>query len=88
MSIILSHEQPRSIGLRPISVLASLAVFLLAPVWQRHWGLADDISWLIVVSEKLLDGQRLYVDGRNQPAFLGMALSASRSDWPLAACSS
>ena len=40
----------------------AVALFMLSLVMPWHAGDNTDVSWLIVVCEKILDGQRLYVD--------------------------
>jgi hypothetical protein len=52
-------------GIRPASLAAALAVgivvlFSLFMPWRA--GDNSDVSWIIVICEKLLDGQKLYVD--------------------------
>lgn len=40
-----------------------LIACLIAGIWwQTTWGLDCDVSWLLTVAERVLDGQRLYVD--------------------------
>ena len=43
-------------------VLAYLAILAFAPFWQQRWGSIPDTSWLITVCERVLGGERLYVD--------------------------
>jgi hypothetical protein len=51
---------PAALRLAPWLALAALFVTALA---LRHWLAANtDVSWLLTVAERVLDGQRLYVD--------------------------
>lgn len=43
-------------------LIASLAVVAAAPFWQMRWGVIPDTSWLITLCERMLAGDRLYVD--------------------------
>lgn len=47
-------------SIRPL--LACAAVLLVAPLWQLRWGTVPDVSWIITMCERLLSGDRLYVD--------------------------
>jgi len=43
--------------------LASIAAITgFAVLWQTRWGTVPDTSWLITICERLLAGERLYVD--------------------------
>jgi hypothetical protein len=44
------------------NVLLIAAITLLALPWQLRWGTVPDTSWLITVCERMLSGERLYVD--------------------------
>lgn len=45
------------------AVALCLAIMLAAPFWQLlMWGTIPDTSWLITVAERMLAGERLYVD--------------------------
>ncbi len=44
------------------NIVALAAVTVLAIAWQTRWGTVPDTSWLITVCERLLAGERLYVD--------------------------
>jgi hypothetical protein len=41
---------------------ASAVVVVVSILWQRHLGVGTDPSWGLTLSERLLDGERLYVD--------------------------
>jgi hypothetical protein len=43
-------------------LVLSMAVLAIAVPWQMHWGVNGDTSWNITISERLLAGDRLYVD--------------------------
>lgn len=45
-----------------IWLIVSALILLAMPIWQQHWWPITDVSWLITVCEKILAGQRLYVD--------------------------
>lgn len=45
-----------------IALIQSAVVFLVAAVWQQRWGTIVDTSWLITMAERVLSGERLYVD--------------------------
>lgn len=52
---------------RPLAAWRSNALWLvaitvLAVIWQTRWGTVPDTSWLITVCERVLAGERLYVD--------------------------
>src|SRR5687768_13343751 len=57
-------EQPRAwAGLRRAIAWGLPALLIIASVVQQSViGLDTDVSWLITVGEKLLHGQRLYID--------------------------
>lgn len=44
------------------SLAASGLVVAVSILWQRHLGVGTDPSWGLTLSERLLDGERLYVD--------------------------
>lgn len=43
-------------------LLLSLATLALAVPWQTRWGVIPDTSWIITLCERVLGGERLYVD--------------------------
>lgn len=43
-------------------VLLCLAVLGMAIPWQARWGMIPDTSWMLTVVERVLAGERLYVD--------------------------
>ncbi|MCX7302764.1 MAG: hypothetical protein NTV73_00280 [Hyphomicrobiales bacterium] len=45
-----------------LNAFAIAALTAVAVVWQRRWGTVPDTSWLITVCERLLGGERLYID--------------------------
>lgn len=49
-------------GLRPVPLLLAGLVFLAAILLRQVVPLNTDVSWLIVVCERMLDGQHLYRD--------------------------
>ncbi|MDK4743480.1 hypothetical protein PH547_31940, partial [Rhizobium sp. CNPSo 3464] len=52
------------------ALIQSAVVFLVAAVWQQRWGTIVDTSWLITEAERVLNGERLYVDViDNNPPF-------------------
>ena len=54
------HAVPAALRFAPWLALAALFVTALA---LRHWLAANtDVSWLLTVADRVLDGQRLYVD--------------------------
>lgn len=43
--------------------MSLLAVVLVAAIpWQTRWGVVSDTSWIITMCERLLGGDRLYID--------------------------
>jgi hypothetical protein len=44
------------------NLAAMAAITAFAIFWQTRWGTVPDTSWLITVCERLLTGERLYVD--------------------------
>jgi hypothetical protein len=44
------------------AAIATLIIIALAAIAQIHWGTIADVSWLITVGERVLDGQKSYVD--------------------------
>jgi hypothetical protein len=44
------------------AAIATLIILAIAAIAQIHWGTIDDVSWLITVGERVLDGQTPYVD--------------------------
>lgn len=44
------------------NVLWLTAITAVAVIWQMRWGTVPDTSWLITVCERMLGGERLYVD--------------------------
>jgi hypothetical protein len=71
-----------SVSARPRDVLRTyvpLVAILAAAVVERHFVIGNaDVTWLITACEKLLDGQRLYVDvfELNPPAAIFLYLPA------------
>ncbi len=55
-----ASRTPTSTTLR--SALALTVLTGAAALWQTRWGTVPDTSWLITVGERVLDGERLYVD--------------------------
>jgi hypothetical protein len=51
---------PLALSQSKITTFAVMTV--LAIVWQTRWGTIADTSWLITVCERLLAGERLYID--------------------------
>ena len=43
-------------------LLVCLAILAVAPIWQMRWGVNTDTSWIITICERVLGGDRLYVD--------------------------
>lgn len=39
-----------------------VAVLALAMAWQTRWGVVTDTSWIITMCERMLGGDRLYID--------------------------
>ncbi len=84
MTTGLSIAEPKADSWRKIWPLALLGLATLF-VWPTV-ALVDDVSWLITVCERILDGQRLYVDviEANPPASVWLYLPAvalSRLIW-------
>jgi hypothetical protein len=52
--------RPLAAGRVNIAALAAITVF--AVFWQMRWGTVPDTSWLITVCERVLAGERLYID--------------------------
>ncbi|MEF0942381.1 hypothetical protein [Rhizobium sp. BR 362] len=53
-----------------IALIQSAVVFVVAALWQQRWGTIVDTSWLITEAERVLNGERLYVDViDNNPPF-------------------
>jgi hypothetical protein len=53
-----------------VALIQSAAVFVVAALWQQRWGTIVDTSWLITEAERVLNGERLYVDViDNNPPF-------------------
>lgn len=52
----------RSLWTGRITVVAIAAITIVAIFWQTRWGTVPDTSWLITVCERMLAGERLYVD--------------------------
>ncbi|HLW89700.1 MAG TPA: hypothetical protein VKS78_00170 [Roseiarcus sp.] len=55
-------EWRRRLKAASLALSPALAVLAVAVLLQARGSLTDDISWLITLSEKTLDGQRPYVD--------------------------
>ncbi len=49
-------------GLAPMPLLLIGVVFAIAIVLRQVVPLNTDVSWLLVIGERMLDGQRLYRD--------------------------
>ncbi len=43
-------------------LVLAVAVLVVAVPWQLRWGVVPDTSWLITLCERMLAGDRLYVD--------------------------
>ncbi|TJW45071.1 MAG: hypothetical protein E5W83_12515 [Mesorhizobium sp.] len=43
-------------------LLWCFVILAVAPFWQTRWGVIPDTSWIITVCERILGGDRLYVD--------------------------
>ncbi|MFS8113437.1 hypothetical protein QD460_17075 [Rhizobium jaguaris] len=53
-----------------VALIQSALVFVVAALWQQRWGTIVDTSWLITEAERVLNGERLYVDViDNNPPF-------------------
>jgi hypothetical protein len=52
----------RSAGGRAVTLAPMFALVGLAALVQIHLGTTTDVSWLITLAERMLDGQRPYVD--------------------------
>lgn len=52
----------KRLAVRRFNIIALAALTVVAVFWQMRWGTITDTSWLITVCERLLDGERLYVD--------------------------
>lgn len=46
----------------PWPIVLSLIVLAIAVPWQTRWGVIPDTSWIITLCERMLAGDRLYVD--------------------------
>ena len=79
-----ASEQPIAAGLPRTGISFAWAIpallALAAIVQQSMIGLDTDVSWLITVGEKVLDGQRLYIDifEVNPPASVLIYLAGNR----------
>jgi len=67
MSALPACSTPRSafgfVLREPLRTLALLVLVLVAAVpWQLRWGVIPDTSWAITMCERMLAGDRLYVD--------------------------
>ncbi len=60
----------------PFGLCGVILVFSI--FWQQRWGIVADTSWLITVGERVLSGERLYVDliEANPPFSVWMYLPA------------
>src|ERR1700674_4692920 len=59
----LTHRQVGPVAAHALLPWISIAILFLAAVVLRHFLAANtDVSWLLTVGERVLDGQRLYVD--------------------------
>jgi hypothetical protein len=59
----LMHRQVRPVAASAVLPWASIIVLFVAAVVLRHFLASNtDVSWLLTVGERILDGQRLYVD--------------------------
>ncbi len=61
-----ADSTPAALAVRPrrapMAVVACCAVLAFALPWQLRWGTVADTSWIITMCERLLAGERLYVD--------------------------
>ena len=58
-----SRSADGSVPKRRVWTLVLLAVVLAAAIpWQTRWGVVSDTSWIITMCERMLGGDRLYVD--------------------------
>lgn len=62
-----THHPRRSAVLSGLSspaliVLALVVVTILSVIYQQRWGTITDTSWLITVNERMMAGERLYID--------------------------
>ncbi|PZM10860.1 hypothetical protein, partial [Rhizobium tubonense] len=67
-----------------IALIQSAVLFVVAALLQQRWGTIVDTSWLITESERMLAGQRLYVDviDNNPPFSLWLFMPAMvASQW-------
>lgn len=55
--LTLAHSTRLWFNLAAIAAITAFAVF-----WQTRWGTVPDTSWLVTVCERLLAGERLYID--------------------------
>jgi len=46
----------------PFVMAALAAITVFSVYYQQHWGTISDTSWLITVCERMLGGEKLYVD--------------------------
>lgn len=46
----------------PLPLLLCGVILLAAVPWQLRWGVIPDTSWIITMTERVLAGERLYVD--------------------------
>ncbi len=59
----LMHRQARPVATSAVLPWASIIVLFVAAIVLRHFLAANtDVSWLLTVGERVLDGHRLYVD--------------------------
>ncbi|MGO4567287.1 hypothetical protein AB4Z52_19960 [Rhizobium sp. 2YAF20] len=76
-------QSTNSLTLR-VALIQSVMLFALAALLQQRWGTIVDTSWLITESERMLAGQRLYVDviDNNPPFSLWLFMPAMMlSQW-------
>jgi hypothetical protein len=62
MNALITTPEATSYRLSRPGVVAVLAIFVIGMLAQFGQPTGSDVSWLIVVAERLFDGQRLYVD--------------------------
>src|SRR6202051_2284601 len=59
----LTHRQVGPVAAHTLLPWISIAILFAAAIVLRHVLAANtDVSWLLTVGERILDGQRLYVD--------------------------
>lgn len=56
-STVRTNGRPFWVALGLCSLVLAISIY-----WQQRWGTVADTSWLITVGERVLSGERLYVD--------------------------